>query len=79
MYEHVEEVLSEATFLHDTNRVYWMRNIRQFLGRMRLKRKEASMIRGVCRKLLWHNRQGQDTGLAPIAPEPDQPFEKTAQ
>ena len=82
MYEHVEEVLSEATFLHDTNRVYWMRNIRQFLGRMRLKRKEASMIRGVCRKLLWHNRRGQEAALPliePITPGPNQALEKTAQ
>lgn len=57
MYEHIEESLNTITFLHDTNRIYWMRNIRQFLGRVRLKKKEASMIRGICRKLLWHNRQ----------------------
>ena len=60
MYEHVEEALSEVTFLHDTNRVYWMRNIRQFLGRVRLKKKEASLVRGICRKLLWYNRRGQE-------------------
>jgi tRNA/rRNA methyltransferase len=24
---------------------------------VRLKKKEASMIRGICRKLLWHGRQ----------------------
>jgi tRNA/rRNA methyltransferase len=74
MYEHVEEALTGFTFLHDTNRVYWMRNIRQFLGRVRLKKKEASMIRGVCRKLLWHNRQPQK-----IAPEQKSPFEETTQ
>jgi len=74
MYEHIEEALSEITFLHDTNRIYWMRNIRQFLGRVRLKKKEASMVRGICRKLLWHNRQD----LGP-APEPDRPRGETAQ
>jgi tRNA/rRNA methyltransferase len=74
MYEHVEETLSEITFLHDTNRIYWMRNIRQFLGRVRLKKKEASMIRGICRKLLRHNRQH----LEPT-PEPDRPHEEAAQ
>jgi tRNA/rRNA methyltransferase len=57
MYEHIEEALTTITFLHDTNRIYWMRNVRQFLGRMRLTKKEASMVRGICRKLLWHNRQ----------------------
>jgi len=74
MYEHIEEALSEITFLHGTNRIYWMRNIRQFLGRVRLKKKEASMIRGICRKLLWHNRQD----LEPT-PEPDRPRGETAQ
>jgi tRNA/rRNA methyltransferase len=74
MYEHIEETLNEATFLHDTNRVYWMRNIRQFLGRMRLKKKEASMIRGICRKLLWHNRQSLG-----LASEPDRPHEESTQ
>lgn len=64
MYEHIEETLTGVTFLHDTNRIYWMRNIRQFLGRIRLKKKEASMIRGICRKLLWHGRQHQ-----PATPE----------
>ncbi len=57
MYEHLEEALAEITFIRDTNRIYWMRNIRQFLGRLQLKKKEASMIRGICRKLLWHTRQ----------------------
>ncbi|MCL1980923.1 MAG: tRNA methyltransferase [Proteobacteria bacterium] len=61
MYEHIEEALNEITFLHDTNRVYWMRNIRQFLGRVRLKKREASMIRGICRKLLWHGRHPQES------------------
>ena len=58
MYEHIEEALSTITFLRDTNHSYWMRNIRQFLGRVRLKKKEASMIRGICRKLLWHTQAG---------------------
>ncbi len=59
MYDHIEQVLSRVTFLHDTNRTYWMRNIRQFLGRVRLRKKEASMIRGICRKFLWHSEQGE--------------------
>ncbi|MDR2549851.1 MAG: tRNA methyltransferase [Desulfobulbus sp.] len=70
MYEHIEEALNEITFLQDTNRVYWMRNIRQFLGRVQLKKKEASMIRGICRKLLWHERH------PPAPPAPDRPGEE---
>jgi len=74
MYEHIEETLTGITFLHDTNRIYWMRNIRQFLGRVRLKKKEASMIRGICRKLLWHTRQPLE-----MAPPQDRPAEETTQ
>ena len=59
MYEHIEQALLQVTFLHDTNQVYWMRNIRQFLSRIRLRKKEASMIRGICRKFLWHQTQKQ--------------------
>jgi len=34
MYEHISHALQEVTFLDDGNRTYWMRNIRQFLGRI---------------------------------------------
>ena len=74
MYEHIEEALGEITFLQETNRIYWMRNIRQFLGRVRLKKKEASMIRGICRKLLWLGRQS-----TAAAPEHHQTRGETAQ
>lgn len=57
MYGHVTEALSEVSFLDDTNQVYWMRSIRQFLGRIQLTKKEASLIRGICRKFLWHARK----------------------
>ena len=56
MYGHISEALSEITFLDDNNQVYWMRSIRRFLGRVRLTKKEASLIRGICRKFLWHSR-----------------------
>lgn len=60
MYDHIDQALEKITFLKDTNHVYWMRNIRQFLSRLRLKKKEASLIRGICRKFLWHaSNQGE--------------------
>ncbi|CAK8712511.1 tRNA (cytidine/uridine-2'-O-)-methyltransferase TrmJ [Candidatus Electronema halotolerans] len=55
MYEHIDQALSRIGFIRDTSRSYWMRNIRQFLSRTRIKKKEASLIRGVCRKFLWHS------------------------
>lgn len=57
MYEHIANALNEVTFLNEGNQTYWMRNIRQFLGRIHLTKKEASLIRGICRKFLWHSRK----------------------
>lgn len=54
MYDHIEQTLATITFLDEQNTTFWMRNIRQFLSRLRLKKKEASMIRGMCHKFLWH-------------------------
>lgn len=62
MYEHIEQALTKITFIRHTNKTYWMRNIRQFLSRTRIKKKEASLIRGVCRKFLWHSGQEEEPG-----------------
>jgi tRNA/rRNA methyltransferase len=58
MYDHIEPVLTRTTFIRHTNKTYWMRNIRQFLGRIRIRKKEASLIRGACRKFLWYDEAG---------------------
>ncbi|MGB5686387.1 MAG: hypothetical protein WBM35_11275, partial [Candidatus Electrothrix sp.] len=60
MYEHIEQALTKTTFIRHTNKTYWMRNIRQFLSRTKIEKKEASLIRGVCRKFLWHSRQEEE-------------------
>ncbi|MCI5167074.1 MAG: tRNA methyltransferase [Candidatus Electrothrix sp. GM3_4] len=60
MYEHIEKVLTKTTFIRHVNKVYWMRNIRQFLSRTKIKKKEASLVRGVCRKFLWHSGQEEE-------------------
>jgi tRNA/rRNA methyltransferase len=54
MYEHVEDALLRIDFLQEKSHTYWMNNIRQFLGRIRLTSKEAKIIRGICRQFLWH-------------------------
>lgn len=55
MYTHIAKALSEITFLDDNNQTHWMRNIRQFLNRIHLSKKDTSLIRGICRKFLWHS------------------------
>ncbi|OGQ96697.1 MAG: hypothetical protein A2521_07525 [Deltaproteobacteria bacterium RIFOXYD12_FULL_57_12] len=57
MYAHVEELLVRIGFLKTADTTYWMRNIRQFLGRVGLRSKEARIIRGFCRQFLWHEKQ----------------------
>lgn len=54
MYEHVEKALLKIDFLNEKSHHYWMRNIRHFLGRVRLTSKEANIIRGICRQFLWY-------------------------
>lgn len=60
MYDHIEQVLTTITFLKDQKHSYWMRNIRQFLGRVRITKKEASIIRGICRKFIWYNENRKE-------------------
>ena len=60
MYRHVQEALLQIDFLDTTSQDYWMRNIRHFLGRVRLSSKEANIIRGICRQFLWFQRTGTD-------------------
>ncbi|MEE4165644.1 MAG: TrmH family RNA methyltransferase, partial [Desulfocapsaceae bacterium] len=61
MYRHVEEALLKIDFLNEKSHNYWMRNIRQFLGRIRLNEKEANIVRGICRQFLWFHEQHPKT------------------
>ena len=65
MYEHVENLLNRIGFLRTDDSSYWVRNIRQFLGRVGLRAKEARIIRGFCRSFLWYDahlkKHGPDT------------------
>lgn len=61
MYRHVQEALLRIDFLDNKSQHYWMRNIRHFLGRVRLSSKEANIIRGICRQFLWHQKNHRDT------------------
>jgi len=60
MYAHVEAALTRIDFLKENNHAYWMNNIRQFFGRLHLSKKDAKIIRGICRQFIWHqeNKSG---------------------
>lgn len=59
MYGHVEKMLQHIGFLKPDDYQYWMHTIRQFLGRIGLRAKEARMIRSFCNQLIWHNTEGR--------------------
>jgi tRNA/rRNA methyltransferase len=69
MYEHVEKLLNQIGFLRTDDSSYWLRNIRNFLGRVGLRAKEARIIRGFCRQFLWYEEQLQKHGAAGSALE----------
>ncbi len=54
MYSHIEEALLQINFLQEMSHTYWMNNIRQFFGRIRLSSKDTNIIRGICRQFLWY-------------------------
>lgn len=57
MYSQLETMLKTIGFLKTEDHAYWMWNIRQFLGRMGLRAKEARIIRAFCRQLEWYDKK----------------------
>ncbi len=53
MYEHLEQLLTGINFLHEENPDSMMQAVREFINRAEPTENEVSIIRGVCRKLLW--------------------------
>jgi tRNA/rRNA methyltransferase len=69
MYEHMEKLLNRIGFLRTHDSSYWIRNIRNFLGRVELRAKEARIIRGFCRQFLWYDDQHSKHGKDGASPE----------
>jgi tRNA/rRNA methyltransferase len=69
MYGHVEKLLSQIGFLRTEDSSYWIRNIRNFLGRVELRAKEARIIRGFCRQFLWYDTERKKQGRNEPVPE----------
>jgi len=73
MFDHIREALTKVTFLQKDNQVIWMRNIRKFLQRIQIRKKEAKIIRGVCRKFLWYE---ENKDQLPQEDRDEEPIEK---
>lgn len=62
MYGHIKEILTETEFLWEDNAEHMMMVLREFLNRAEPSSEEVKMIRGICRRLLYHvrDREGED-------------------
>ena len=62
MYTHIQELLTEVGFLWEDNPEHMMRAVREFVNRAGPVEGEVKMIRGICRRMLWHlrNRKGEE-------------------
>lgn len=57
MFHHVDRTLKRIDFLKEKSHDYYMRNIRQFLGKVQMSAKETSLIRGICRQFIAHAKK----------------------
>ena len=64
MYEQVKEILVKISYINNENPDYWMNHLRHFLTRMRLRAREVSMIRGICRQIDWYCGKRYRDGLS---------------
>ena len=54
MYSHIQELLTEVGFLWEDNPDHMMRAVRGLLNRAHPDENEVKIIRGICRRLLYH-------------------------
>ena len=54
MYNHIQELLTEVEFLLEDNPDHMMRVVREFMNRAEPVEGDVKVIRGICRRLLYH-------------------------
>jgi tRNA/rRNA methyltransferase len=63
MYDQLKEILVRISFINPENPDYWMNNLRHFFTRMKLRAREVSTIRGICRQVNWYGGKCYADGL----------------
>lgn len=56
MYGYMEESLHAINFIDETSHAHWMANVRHFFSRHGLTAKDANIVRGICKKFLFHQK-----------------------
>jgi tRNA/rRNA methyltransferase len=57
MYAQLKDILIRISYIQPDNPDYFMNNIRHFGTRMKLRAKEVSIIRGICRQIAWYGKK----------------------
>jgi tRNA/rRNA methyltransferase len=63
MYAQLKDVLVKISYIQPDNPDYFMNTIRQFGTRLKLRAKEVSIIRGICRQINWYGEKRFRDGL----------------
>ena len=63
MYETLKKTLLKIDYIKPDNPDYWMNKIRTFGTHMKLRAREVSIIRGICRQIDWYGEKRYADGL----------------
>ncbi len=64
MYETLKNTLLKIDYIKPDNPDYWMNKIRTFGTHMKLRAREVSIIRGICRQIDWYGEDRYAAGRA---------------
>ncbi len=64
MYETLKKTLLKIDYIKPDNPDYWMNKIRTFGTHMKLRAREVSIIRGICRQIDWYGDDRYTAGRA---------------
>jgi len=63
MYDQLKEILVKIDYIRPENPDYWMNKMRFFFSRLPLRAGEVSIIRGICRQIMWYGKKSYQDGL----------------
>lgn len=62
MYGQLKDILMRISYINPENPDYWLNNFRHFFSRLRLRAREVSIIRGICRQIDWYGKKCYEDG-----------------
>jgi tRNA/rRNA methyltransferase len=62
MYDQLKNILVAINYIQPDNPDYWMNKLRLFFSRLPLRAREVSIIRGICRQILWYGSKRYQDG-----------------